>query len=87
MIESKLLTTKEQIESLQKGDFVACEFYRDIHDASKRYRFNMFRIEEVKTRTNEVILKKKGNIYFNYEMFLAGESILKSIMLITQKQD
>ncbi len=71
---------------LTKGDFVACEFHRNVHDHPKTYRFNVFKIFIAKHSSKEIILQSKNNIYFNYEMFLAGKSNLQSIMLITQDE-
>lgn len=84
MIECKELKTAEDFESLEKGDFVACEFHRDIHDHPKKYRFRVFQIVKVKTDDKEVILQTKNNIYFNYKMFVDGDSNsnLKSAVLI-----
>lgn len=82
MIQTKELKTIADFESLKKGDVLACEFHRDMHDyPRKSFRFKVFEIAEVKTRTKEIILQKKGNIYFNYGMFIDptdGASNLKS---------
>jgi len=82
MINVKPLTKIEDFESLKPGDFVACEFHRDIHDYPKTYRFKVFPIVKVKTDDKEVILQTKNNIYFNYEMYVNGESNLKNAILI-----
>lgn len=82
MINSKELKTVADFESLQKGDFIACEFHRDIHDYPNKYRFKVFPIVKVRTDLKEVILQTKNNIYFNYQMFVDGESNLKSAVLI-----
>lgn len=79
---SKKLETVEDFENLKKGDLVACEFHRDIHDYPKKYRFNVFPIVKVKIDTNEVILQTKNNVYFNYKMFVNGESNLLSATLL-----
>jgi hypothetical protein len=85
-IYAKALKTIEHFESLQKGDYLACEFHRDVHDyPRKSFRFKVFQVVEVKTRTKEIILQKKNNIYFNYGMFIDpsdGASNLKSALLI-----
>jgi len=86
MIQLTELKQITDFESLKSGDSLACEFHRDIHDYPKEYRFKVFAIVGVKKDTKEVILQKKNNIYFNYEMFVNGESILKSCALITPKQ-
>lgn len=80
----KDLTTVQDFADLKKGDFVACEFHRDVNDFPKKYRFNVFKIALNKAEAREIILQKKNNIYFNYEMFIAGESNLKSATLISQ---
>lgn len=86
MIECKELKTIEDFESLEKGDFLACEFHRDVHDHPKKpFRFKVFQIVEVKKRTKEIILQNKNNLYFNYGMFIDpsdGASNLKSAVLI-----
>jgi hypothetical protein len=85
-IFTKQLMTIEDFESVKKGDFLACEFGRDVHDyPRKSFRFKVFQVVEVKTRTKEIILQKKNNIYFNYGMFIDpsdGASNLKSALLI-----
>ncbi len=83
MIQVKELKTKEDFENLKKGDQIACEFHRDMHDYPKTYRFNIFKIVENKVNTTEIILQKKNNIYFNYGLFLSGDGNLKSAILIT----
>ncbi len=84
-IITKELLTIEDFESLKPGDTVACEFYRNVHDGMKVYRFKTFEIYLNRFDTKEIILKKKWNIYFNYEAFVNKEvwSILKSAVLIT----
>jgi hypothetical protein len=82
MITTRDLTTLEDFENLKKGDVVACEFYRNIHDYPKVYRFGVFKVALNKSSHKEIILQKKNNVYFNYEMFLSGEGNLKQIKLI-----
>jgi len=83
MIQAKELTTLEDFENLEKGNILACEFHRDVHDHPRTYRFNVFNIYLNKKESTEIILQKKNNLYFNYKMFLDGESNLKSCKLIT----
>lgn len=83
MIKIKPLTSLEDFQNLKKGDNIACEFHRNIHDYPKKpYRFKVFQVALNKLNCTEIILQKKNNIYFNYEMFLNGEGNLKSIVLI-----
>lgn len=81
------LKTLEDFENLKNGDIVACEFKRDINDFPKKYRFNVFTIAENKASAKEIILQKKNNIYFNYEMFLSGDSNLKIAVKIVNEVD
>lgn len=82
MIHTKELKTMEDFESLVKGDWIACQFNRNIHDYPKVFRFGVFKIVEVKIEAHEIILQKKNNIYFNYKMFVDGNGILESAILI-----
>ena len=87
MIQTKKLHTLADFEFLKKGDTIACEFHRDVHDhPRKSFRFKVFEIVEVKPRTKEIILQRKNNLYFNYGMFIDssdGASNLKSAIFIT----
>ena len=66
MIQTKELQTIEDFESLKKGDFLACEFHRDMHNHHRKpFRFKVFEIVEVKTRTKEIILQTKNNLYLD----------------------
>jgi len=86
MIVTKKLTTRKHFEQIKVGDVLACEFHLNVHDYPKKpYRFGVFTVCEVKERQHEIILQKRNNVYFNYEMFLAKGSILKSALLIKQK--
>lgn len=86
MIKAKELKTISDFESLKKGDLIACEFHRDVHDYPiKPFRFKVFGVVENKARTTEIILQTKNNLYFNYGMFIDpsdGASNLKSAVLI-----
>ena len=85
MIIQKGLTTIEDFENLKRGDKLACEFYRNMHDYPKKpYRFNIFSIAKVRKDTKEVILQVKNNLYFNYEFFVNGKKgNLKQAILIS----
>lgn len=82
MINIRSLKNLTDFESLKKNDIVLCEFHLLIHDYPKTYKENVFKVYENKSDTKEIILQKKNNVYFNYEMFLNGESNLKNISLV-----
>ena len=87
MIQIKELKTLADFEGLQKGDTIACEFHRDMHDfPRKSFRFKVFEVEKIITRTKEIVLQKKNNLYFNYGMFIDpsdGASNLKAAILLS----
>ena len=63
-IQTKELKTIEDFEALKKGDLIACQFHRDMHDYPKKsFRFKVFEIAEAKHRTTEIIVQKKNNLY------------------------
>ena len=71
MIQVKELKTILDFQNLKKGDTIACEFKRDVHNyPMKSFRFNIFNVVENKERTTEIILQKKNNLYFNYGLFI-----------------
>lgn len=86
MINTTELKTFEDFKQLKKGDIVACEFHRNMNQGIKlTFRFKVFEVVENKQTTDEIILNKKFNNYFNYKMFTDGDSgsNLKSATLIT----
>lgn len=89
MIITKEIKTKEDFESIKKGDILICEFNRDVYEGPKKqYRFGSFIVAENKENTSEMILNRKWNIYFNYEMFInpeLGISNLISCVLVSNQ--
>lgn len=81
-MHTKELKTLEDFENIKKWDFLACEFHRNIPFYGNRFR--VFEVHENKDVHGEIILERKNNIYFNYRMFLDGESNLKTATLIQQ---
>jgi hypothetical protein len=89
MIEVKDLKTVEDFENLKKGDIVIVEWKRDSYKNNSRTRFASYEIFLNKKESHEIILQKKNNVYFNYEMFLnpeIGISNIKYIKLIFKGQ-
>lgn len=76
----KTLTKLQEFQDLKKWDKVICSFFRDVWCDIRKRRFWKFKIVENKEYSKEIILEKKDNIYFNYEMFLNWESNLKEIL-------
>ncbi len=81
----KELKTLQDFQELKKGDIVACEFYRNMYQGrGAGFTFKVFEIAMNKENTNEIILDKKWNLYFNYKMFVEKDSgsNLKGAILI-----
>lgn len=81
-MDFKKLENLQDFEELKKWDSVLCSFQRDVWIDKRKRRFWYFEIFENKEYCKEIILEKKDNIYFNYEMFLNWESNLIEIYLI-----
>lgn len=85
MIQTKNIETLEDFKRLGKGDLVAIEWRRDMYCGDKECRLGTYKIIENKERCTEIILQKKHNVYFNYNLFLNpddGISNCKNIVLI-----
>ena len=82
MIQTRRVRTREEFEALKVGEMLACTFHRDVVYKKKRVRFGVFSVALNKYDTKEIILDKKDNVYFNYEMFLNGESNLSCAVII-----
>lgn len=76
----------EQFEKLKKGDFVLVEWndYAVKHD-KKRKKIMGYNIIEFKRDAHEIILRKAGNHYFNYEMVIEGRSSASEVLLVEMK--
>ncbi|WP_375559119.1 hypothetical protein ACE193_15430 [Bernardetia sp. OM2101] len=83
MLEVKELKTKEDFEGLQIGDLLLCEFKKPFKDGRTFYSFPVCEINS----ENEIILNRKLNYYFSYELYLQGGGWLKSVSLVEQKAD
>lgn len=89
MIQCKGLETIEDFKSVKKGDFLAVEWKLDNYIGNKKTRFAVYQVYENLNDQEypmpEIVLQKKNNVYFNYEMFCSNEgSVAKSVMLIQQ---
>tara|TARA_R110002096_G_scaffold306489_2_gene501155 strand:- start:1744 stop:1998 length:255 start_codon:yes stop_codon:yes gene_type:complete len=74
----------EGFESLKKGDIVVCEFKQPRLKNNKMTTFASYEVFDNHLNDKEIILQKKGNVYFNYMMYLNGEGNLKDIAIITK---
>lgn len=87
MITTKELKALPDFENLKKGDVVAVEWRRDVQKTRKtRTRFAVYEVADNLVNQTEIILEKKLNVYFNYNMFLNpavhGVSNVRAITLI-----
>jgi hypothetical protein len=90
MINFKELKNVADFEELNKGDFVAVEWRRDVPTnkrGTKKTRFSTYEVFLNKSKATEIILNGPLNIYFNYSMVTNPEahgiSNVKSILLLT----
>ena len=90
MIKVTEIKTLQDFEILKINDKVFCEFKNDVIEYQSRtkiirHRSKYFTIDNILEHTKEIILDKKSNIYFNYDLFLnpeKGTSNLKNIIKI-----
>lgn len=92
MMELKKLQTKEQFEFLRRGDDLIVVWNPEAEVWSKemegRKSYKIIRLQKGSLRStynDEIILRKKGNIFFNYRLFLNGESnIVKEVYVVRE---
>lgn len=86
----KKLTKKEDFETLKSGDELLVCWNPEAEVWSKEMQgtkvYKILYLQEASTSStypDEIILRKKENIFFNYRFFLNGESkIVKEVFLI-----
>tara|TARA_R110000803_G_scaffold186330_2_gene248745 strand:- start:69 stop:329 length:261 start_codon:yes stop_codon:yes gene_type:complete len=84
MIETIELNKLSQFKELKKGDLVVVQWHRDVSKNKRaRTRFEPYAVVENKEVYTEIILQKSMNVYFNYSMFLDGQSNVKAIILVS----
>lgn len=78
MINYMPLNLAQRFKDIKKGDILIVEFEREYYPL--KGLLHSFVVPDQKyLEKGEVILQKKGNIYFNYEMFLTGNSIINNV--------
>lgn len=91
MITTKKLTSIDDFKGINKGDTLAVQWKLDTRKGKKRTRFAAYEVYDNLTVSRglpEIVLQKSYNVYFNYEMFLNGESNAKDVVLIyVQSED
>lgn len=69
------LTEKNQFEELKRGDLIIVEwsnyYVEHVQGVKKIMSYNIY---ENKKICNEIICQRRYNHYFNYNMYLNGES-------------
>lgn len=80
------LTTREQLESLKKGDKLIVQW--KYHPVTG-HEFNEITMTEIWgiNRNHEVIVRKKDNLYFSIDMFLAGVSSAKEAYFVEEGEE
>jgi len=75
--------TKQEFLDLNSGDYVLVEwsdFYVD--HAPKCDKLMLYKIHSIKKQQEEVICKMTENHFFNYDMYLQGESRANHVWII-----
>ena len=84
-MEIKKLKYEDQFRSLKEGDELLVSWNQEGEKWNKEMEGNkiykILKIQKANTKSkypDEIILKTKGNIFFNFDLFLNGESKILS---------
>lgn len=67
------LESQEQFDTLKKGDIIIVKWRAGSLEYKKGNEFAHYSMVEI-NRSNEIILQKRGNIYFIIHLYLDGSS-------------
>lgn len=84
MLNLKLLTKKEEFEELKKKQLVIVKWKKGTSEYIKGNGVREYRIVDITDR-HEIILKTRGNIYFNYIMHLNKESNVAEVYRVVEE--
>lgn len=84
MLKLRLLTKKEEFEELKKKQLIIVKWKEGATEYIKGNGVREYRISEI-TGRHEVILQKRGNIYFNYIMYLNKESNVEEVYRVVEE--
>ena len=85
MLNLELLTKKEDFENLKKKQLIIVKWKEGSSEHVKGNGVREYRIVDVSSR-HEIILQKRGNIYFNYVMHLNDESNVKEVYRVVENE-
>ena len=76
--------TLEKVKKLKAGDMIIVKWSNNWvkHTRKSLKKKKAYNIEEIRDYNKEIICNRKNNYYFNYEMFLNGESSAEDVFLI-----
>lgn len=91
MIATKLLTKVEEFKNIKSGDILVVEWKLDSYKEDKRTRFASYEVYKNLTENGypEIVLQKKNNVYFNYNLFCRVEegcSNAERVMLVFKEE-
>ncbi|TKJ83772.1 hypothetical protein PaeCFBP13512_22410 [Paenibacillus sp. CFBP13512] len=81
MIALKRLDTQEQFHSLAKGQELIVHWKEASEEHRKGNKISMYKMVRI-SDDNELILKVKGNVYFNISMYLKGLSAVEDVSIV-----
>ncbi|HEY5585684.1 MAG TPA: hypothetical protein VIK78_14510 [Ruminiclostridium sp.] len=81
----ELMRTDEQFKQIQKGDLILVKWNNYFVKHTPKSKIVMFyNVFDNKESHNEIICQRKGNHYFNYLVYLQGESSAKEVYKILE---
>lgn len=81
------LETREQFRKLKRGDLVVVKWQPGAQQSKRTGKVVChYSMLELKERSDELILQKRDNVYFNIEMYLNGGSWATEAFVIADGQ-
>lgn len=84
MLKLRLLTKKEEFENLKKKQLIIVKWKEGSSEYVKGNGVREYRIVDINNR-HEIILQKRGNIYFDYTMYLNKESNVEEVCRVVEE--
>lgn len=84
MLKLDLLTKKEEFEELRNKQLIIVKWKNGSSEHVKGNGVREYRIVDINGR-HEIILQKRGNIYFNYIMYLNQESNVEEVYRVVEE--
>lgn len=84
MLKLRLLTKKEEFEDLKKKQLIIVKWKEGSREYAKGNGVREYRIVDINNK-HEIILQTRGNIYFDYKMYLQKKSNIEEVYRVVEE--